>query len=105
MSEIVTVIALSLAAGSASFLICLTEITKPLRVAVAGKSARPFWMWLSKLIQCPYCTGTWLAIFATAIYRPRITHEFYPLDLLVTMFVMNGLALLSVLIIRKGLGK
>lgn len=105
MNDIASVIALSLAVGSGSWLICKTEISQPLRVAVAQRSASSFFRWLSKLLGCPYCTGTWLSLFAVAIYRPRVVHLFYPLDLLVSVMIISGMAMLPVLIIRKGLGK
>lgn len=100
-----TVIALSLAIGSASFMVTLTKVFVPLRVMIAKRSGNRFFKWLSELLQCPYCLGTWLSIFAVAIYRPRLVHEFLPLDLLVTVLVMNGVAMLAVLVIKKALSK
>ena len=99
----VTILALSAAVGSASWLICKTEITLPLRVWIAKRSAGRFFGWLSKLLKCPYCTGTWLSVFAVAIYRPRIVHMWLPLDLLVSVFVTSGLSMLPVLWIKKAL--
>ena len=106
MSEtLLTVISLSFAIGSGSFMICLTKVFVPVRVFVAKRSAKKSWKQLSELLACPYCTATWLSLFAVAIYRPRLVHEFAPLDYLVTVMIMNGLAMLMVLVIRKALVK
>ena len=86
-------------------MISKTEISVPLRTYVASRSAHPFFSWLSRLLSCPYCTGTWLSIAAVAIYRPYAVHLFAPLDFLVTVFLVNGAAMLPVLVIRKALGK
>ena len=102
MTEVI--LALALSVGSASFLITSTEISRGPRVWISRRKGK-FFSWLSRLLGCAYCTATWLAIFATAIYRPRVVHEFFLLDYLVSVFIINGVAMLIVLIIRKALGK
>jgi len=98
-------IALSLATGSASFLISSTEISKPVRIWVAIRSRNKFFSWLSRLLQCPYCVSVWLSIFASAAYRPGMVHRFLPLDYLVSVMAISGLSMLPVLWIKKALGK
>ena len=95
---------LSLAVGSASFLISSTKIASPPKVWIASRKGA-FYSWLSELLRCPYCVGTWLSIFAVAIYRPRVTHGFFLLDYLVSVMIISGLAMLPVLWIKKALGK
>ncbi len=62
------------------------------------------WAWLSGVLICPYCTGTWLSLAAVAVYRPRLVHESAPLDYLVMVMVISGLAMLPVLIIKQAVG-
>lgn len=104
-SQIITILTLSAAVGSGSWLLSHTEASKPLRLFVAERSSGKFWNWLSKLLSCPYCTGMWLSIFAVLIYRPRLVHEWLPLDYLVSVMALSGISMLTVLIIRKALGK
>jgi hypothetical protein len=105
ISEIAALLVLSCGVGSGSWLLTHAEISKPIRLFVAERSAGKFWNWLSRLLQCPYCTGMWLSIFAVAIYRPRLVHEWLPLDYLVSVMALSGISMLTVLIIRKALGK
>lgn len=104
-TSVITVLMLSAAVGSGSFLICMTEISKPLRLAVAVRASGGFWLWLSKLLGCPYCTGVWLSLFAVGVYRPQVVHGWLPLDLLVSVMAVSGLGMLPVWWIKKALGK
>jgi hypothetical protein len=52
----------------------------------------------------PDCTGTWLSLAAVAVYRPRPVREWATLDYLVMVMMINGLAMLPVLIIKKAVG-
>ena len=108
-TNVATALLLAIAVGSGSFMVSLTKIFVPVRVAVASRISKSrkgrFFSWLSELLACPYCLGTWLSLAATAIYRPLIVHELWPLDYLVTVMFMNGTAMLTVLVIKKALAK
>jgi len=103
--NLVTLAILSVAIGSAAWLFCKTEITSKPRLWIASRSGNKFFMWLSKLLNCPYCLGMWLSIAAVLIYRPRAVHLWLPLDLFVSVMTLSGLSMLTVLIIKKALGK
>ena len=104
-AEITATLSLAAAIGSGSFMISKSKMFAFLRGwAERRKRNGLFWAWLSGVLVCPYCTGTWLSLAAVAVYRPRLVHEWAPLDYLVMVMVMNGLAMLLVLIICQALG-
>jgi len=102
---IVATLSLAAAIGSGSFMISKSKMFAFLRDwAERRKQDGQFWAWLSGVLICPYCTGTWLSLAAVAVYRPRLVHEWPPLDYLVMVMVINGLAMLPVLIIMQAVG-
>lgn len=104
-AEIVATLSLAAAIGSGSFMISKSKMFAFLRDwAERRKPDGSLWAWLSGVLICPYCTGTWLSLAAVAVYRPRLVHEWAPLDYLVMVMVMNGLAMLPVLIINQAVG-
>ena len=104
-AEIVATLALAAAIGSASFMISKSKMfAVPRNWAGRRKQNGLLWAWLSGVLVCPYCTGTWLSLAAVAVYRPRLVHEWAPLDYLVMVMVINGLAMLPVLVIKQAVG-
>jgi hypothetical protein len=104
-ADIVATLSLAAAAGSGSFMISKSKMfAGPRDWAGRRKQHGVFWAWLSEVLICPYCTGTWLSLAAVAIYRPRLVHQWAPLDYLVTVMVISGLAMLPVLIITQAVG-
>ena len=104
-ADIVATLSLAGAIGSASFMISKSKMfAVPRDWAERRKQHGLLWAWLSGVLICPYCTGTWLSLAAVAVYRPRLVHEWAPLDYLVTVMVINGLAMLPVLIIKQAVG-
>ena len=104
-AEIAATLSLAAATGSGSFMISKSKMFAFLREwAERRKRNGLLWAWLSGVLICPYCTGTWLSLAAVAVYRPRLVHEWAPLDYLVMVMVINGLAMLPVLIIKQAVG-
>ena len=104
-ADIVATLSLAGAVGSGSFMISKSKMfAVPRDWAERRKQHGLLWAWLSGVLICPYCTGTWLSLAAVAIYRPRLVHEWAPLDYLVMVMVINGLAMLPVLIIKQAVG-
>ena len=120
LADLETALALSAAVGSGAYMLTRTEVFAPLPKLLLDKSdnarsvrAKQFWLKLGRLFMCPYCTGTWLALFAVAIYRPvlvtipyvRSAPSYWPLGYLVSVMAVNGTAMLWVLLIRRALSK
>jgi hypothetical protein len=104
-ADIVATLSLAAAIGSGSFMISKSKMFAFLRDwAERRKDNGLPWAWLSGVLICPYCTSTWLSLAAVAAYRPRLVREWAPLDYLVTVMVINGLAMLPVLIIKQAVG-
>ena len=104
-ADITATLSLAAATGSGSFMISKSKMFAFLRDwAERRKPDGPLWAWLSGVLICPYCTGTWLSLAAVAVYRPRLVHQWAPLDYLITVMVINGLAMLPVLIITQAVG-
>ena len=104
-AELLVTLTLAAAVGSGSFMISKSKMFASLRDwADRRKRNGALWAWLSGVLICPYCTGTWLSLAAVAVYRPRLVHEWPPLDYLVMVMVINGLAMLPVLIIMQAVG-
>jgi len=99
LAHVVGLLTLAAAVGSASFMVSKSKMFKFLRDWAERRNA-----WLSGLLICPYCTGTWLSLAAVAVYRPFTVHMWWPADYLVTVLAVNGLAMLPVLIIRTAVG-
>ena len=107
MSDIGKAAALACAVGSASFTLSQAKISSPLRMWVAGKTrgGHHGWIWLSDLLACPYCTGTWLSAAAVAVYRLKVVDGAGPVDYVVSVLTISGAAMLPVHVIQKAAGK
>jgi hypothetical protein len=104
-ADIVATLSLAAAIGSGSFMISKSKMFAFLRDRTGRRKQKGLpWAWLSGVLICPYCTGTWLSLAAVAVYHPRLVHEWAPLDYLVMVMVINGLAMLPVLIIMQAVG-
>lgn len=96
--------ALALAIGAASFITSKAKISRRPRMWLA-KQESPAGKWAFDLVSCPLCTATWLALAATAVYRPMLVRRLWPLDYLVTALAVTGGAMLQVAVIRKAMEK
>jgi hypothetical protein len=107
MSDIGRAAVLACAVGSASFTLSQAKISAPLRMRVAEKTRGGGcgWIWLSDLLACPYCTGTWLSAAAVAAYRLRVVDGAGPVDYAVSVLAVSGAAMLPVYVIQKAAGK
>jgi Protein of unknown function (DUF1360) len=47
---------------------------------------------LGKMLNCPWCTSHWVALFFVVIYRPRLVYVFAPVDYLVSVMVLVTIA-------------
>jgi len=104
-SELVATLSLAAAIGSGSFMISKSKMFAFLRDWAGRRKQNGLpRAWLSGVLICPYCTGTWLSLAAVAVYRPRLVHEWALLDYLVMVMLINGLAMLPVLIITQAVG-
>jgi hypothetical protein len=95
---------LALAIGAASFITSTAKISRRPRRWLASRDS-PAGRWLFDLVSCPLCTATWMALAATAVYRPLLVHRAWPLDYLVTALAVTAVAMAAVLVIRKAVEK
>jgi len=102
VSHAATALALALAIGAASYIITKAKISKGPRVWLARRKSRAG-KWAFELASCPLCTATWLALAATAVYRPLLVSLAWPLDYLVTALAVTAASMLPVLVIRKAI--
>jgi hypothetical protein len=104
MTAVQTALALALATGAASYITSTAKISRAPRVWLAKRDSKAG-RWFSDLAGCPLCTATWMALAATAVYRPWLVHLAWPLDYLVTSLAVTAVAMLPVLIIKKAIEK
>ena len=65
-------------------LVSIDDISKPVRLAIGKKAGESIvWKKLADLINCPYCTGIWIAIMGAIIMKPTS----------VTFFIIYWLAI------------
>lgn len=102
-SHFATAAVLALAIGPAAYTCARAEISSPVRVWLAGKDGKA-WLWLFKLVSCPYCLSHWMAFVAAAIWRPWIISGWPPAEWLVTSLATVAVAALPVLVIKKSTG-
>lgn len=82
-----TVVILSLAVASISFLVTETKLLLPLREWVKRKNR-----FLGELLSCGYCFGHWVALAGVGLYRPRLLDAWGPVDFILTVFILAWLA-------------
>lgn len=100
MNHAATASALALAIGALCFITSQSKISRAPRVWIASRKGKVS-RWISDLAACPVCTATWMALAATAVYRPLLVHEWWPLDYFVTALAITGVAMLPVLVIKQ----
>lgn len=81
------VLVISLAVATISATLSVTRIFKELRLFVKNHSD-----WFGHLIQRPYCTSHWVAMFFFAAYLPKAINGFGILDYVVTYFAIVALS-------------
>lgn len=102
MSAVRDALALALAIGSASYITSTAKISRRPRMWLAGRKSAAG-QWLFELVSCPLCTATWMSLFATAIYRPKLVNRAGLLDYLVTALAVTAGAMAPVLAIKKAI--
>jgi hypothetical protein len=104
MSAVREAAALALAVGAASYITSTAKISRRPRVWLANQES-PAGKWFFELASCPLCTATWMALAATAIYRPLLVRKFWPADYLVTALAVTAGAMVPVAVIKKAVAK
>ncbi len=67
-ADIVATLSLAAAIGSGSFMISKSKMFAFLRDWAGRRKQDGLpWAWLSGVLICPYCTGTWLSLAAVAV--------------------------------------
>src|SRR5580658_4696274 len=94
MHEIMTVLWLGIATGAISLVLTKSTVFNFLHDWLEAKL--PF---LGEMLNCPWCTSHWVALFFTLIYHPLLTNVFAPVDYLVTIMVMVVIAAVTARII------
>lgn len=125
-TDFVTAAVLAPAVGAAAFTIARTKVTAPFRDWAAkpyrrwekadaqaraanpavsvGKSSRvKASYWVSSLVGCPYCLSHWLSWAAVAVYRPRLVHQWLPLDLFASSWPIIAAAMLTAGLLAKAM--
>jgi hypothetical protein len=102
VSAIAQAVALALAVGAVAQIGSSSQISAPLRLALA-KHKKPWSRWTSDLIGCAFCSGVWLSAIGTAIVRPWVVHSWLIIEFGVTFLAVSAAAMLPVLWIRKAL--
>jgi hypothetical protein len=87
VSETFAVVAMAFAVASISMTLAKSQAFAWARDMVPGN-----WKWLKELVNCPYCTSHWVAIALVLAYRPVLLQAWFPLDLVVSAFVVVTLA-------------
>ena len=102
-----TFVILALAIGALSFIISTSRLSAPARIFLA-RQANPqhghhrVFAWIFDLVSCAFCTGTWLSLAATAIFRHELPGPgFGVLGNLGTALALSSAAMLAVLVIRR----
>jgi len=88
---------LALCNGAVALTLSKATIFRSMRKWVFSKSD-----FLGELIQCPYCTGHWVALFSMLIWHPRLTHcRFILVDWIATGFALVALSAITSAIIFR----
>jgi Protein of unknown function (DUF1360) len=88
------VLVLGIATGAISLVLTKSTVFNFLHDWLEAKV--PF---LGEMLNCPWCTSHWIALFFTLIYRPLLVNVFAPVDYLVTIMVMVVIAAVTARII------
>ena len=83
LQELFRVFVLALATSAISVTISKAKVFEALRYWIAKRNK-----WFGELVSCSYCTSHWVAIAFVAIYRPRPIHQFFLIDIIVSVFVI-----------------
>lgn len=75
MNELALFALLAAAVAQGAWVASDSEVFEPVRDWVfdrlcGSRCTEPFWRWLHKGLECPFCTGVWLAFAAALVLRP-----------------------------------
>lgn len=102
MSAVMQAAAVALAVGCAAQIGSSSQVSKPLRMWLAGRK-KPVTRWLFDLVSCPFCSSVWLSAAGTGIFRPWLVSGFILLEWGCTFLAVSAASMLPVLWIRKAL--
>lgn len=88
MAALTQIFILGLAVGAAALTISKSKVFYAFRVWLMKRNR-----FLGDLINCPYCTGHWLAFAAVAFFQPRpVSSGFLLVDLAAAAFAIIAIA-------------
>lgn len=80
-------ILLSMVVASVSFFFAHSQLAGTARAWVLKRSS-----FFGMLVECPYCLGHWLAVIALLLFPIRLFGVVWPVDYLLTWFVIAWMA-------------
>lgn len=86
MEGLVAILYLGLATSAVAVTLTKADIAKPLRDWVSRKWGE------GTMLSCPFCTSYWIALPLVIIYRPYVVKTMPPVDLLVSLAAIVGVA-------------
>jgi hypothetical protein len=96
MTTIFNVVILAIATSVISVTITRARVFREFRMFLDGKNE-----WIHSLFTCSYCMSHWVAAALVIAYDVRLIHMWAPRDILVTIFVVVGLATLVSALIQR----
>jgi hypothetical protein len=81
------IVFLSAVTAIIAFNISETSLFAPAREWLRNRS-----LLVGKLVACGFCLGQWIALTLVAVYQTRLFFAWWPLDLVLTAFVVAWLA-------------
>ncbi len=89
-------VALASAVSAISVTLTKSQLFASMRTWVRSQSR-----WLGKLASCHYCMSHWVSFVMVAIYQPVVVAKWWPIDLLVSAFILVAIsAIISGLITK-----
>jgi len=93
---IYTAILLAIAASVISVTITRARVFRELRMFLDGKNE-----WLHSLFTCSYCMSHWVSAALVCAVDLRLTRTMHALDIIISIFVVVGLATLMSAVIQR----
>jgi len=87
MNDLLKILVLGIATGAISLVLTKSTVFDFAHDWLERKA--PF---LGEMLNCPWCTSHWVALFFVLVYRPRLLNVFAPVDYLVSVMVLVAVA-------------
>lgn len=84
-------IALVAATAAVSMTLSKSALFAPIRQSLSESASRPM-VFLGRLLECPYCTSHWVALYLVGMTNIRFVHGWPVVDLFVTTMAVVALA-------------